>query len=84
MDQEERSGERLVDQSEKSIVDWRNKSRLEQASRNNEIRVERRKQMLKDGNWSFTRKRVWGKGKWHASIETAPPGFLRAQIRDPG
>ena len=50
MEQEERHREIITDQSEQSRAYWRNQSRLEQAARNEEIRVERSEQILKKRN----------------------------------
>ena len=50
VNQEERRGERIEYQSDKSIVDWIKRSRLEKAARNEEIRVERIKKILKERN----------------------------------
>ena len=50
VNREERRGERIEYQSDKSIVDWIKRSRLEKAARNEEIRVERIKKILKERN----------------------------------
>ena len=50
VNREERRGERIEYQSDKSIVDWIKRSRLKKAARNEEIRVERIKKILKERN----------------------------------
>ena len=78
MDQEERRGGRIAYQSEKSIVDWIKKSRLEQAAHNKEIKVERSKQILKERYWRCTGNILFGKENWRAATETSSPGSLWA------
>ena len=50
MDQEERRRDIIEDQIEQSRAYWSKQRRLDQVARNEEIRVERSKQILKEIN----------------------------------